>query len=179
MSPELVEFIRNRNAETQAWIDEDPTNRWAGFAPDPIEDAEFYAERNIHTIEDYHYDEMASTISDLAKDAYGTRSACPNISGMSFEELSAAYDSMLEALKATNEREAEREKEAIVDFESKIAELIESGAGDRATAVKWLWDAEEDEFMSQGYFEYHLGIPYNYLDNDMDRVRESWEQEAA
>lgn len=164
ITQELVDYIQASNAETKAWVDAAP-GRWAGYAPDPIEDADFYIERGIFTVRDYEYDNMASTISDLAKEAYGTRSACPDIRGMSFEELSAAYDSMLDAAKQAAEEEKSRQEESVKRFEAKIQNLIEMGAGDRETAMRWYKDSldEFDRAYGDEYIEYCEDLPYGYL----------------
>ena len=157
---ELLTYIKKQNAETKAWVDAEP-GRWAGYIP---EDMDFWAKRNVFTVRDYEMDEMLSTISDLAKDAYGTRSACPDVSGMSYEELSVVYDRMVDAVNAAAVAEQEGEKKRIEAFEKLVANTIELGAGNRETAIKWLMDAENDSYIDNDYFCYKYGIPYGYLD---------------
>lgn len=116
--------------------------------------------------ENEQYVDMVNTISDLAKDAYGTRSACPDVTGMSFKELSDTYESMIVDLVATNKAEKEYQDERVKEFEATVESLIENGAGNRETALRWLFEADVDFdplFDTTNYFEYTNGLPYGYL----------------
>jgi hypothetical protein len=65
-----------------------------------------------------------------------------------------------------HEREMERyeqaQKDNIADFERLVKQNMDVGAKDRAEAIQWLIDAEEDEYMEDGYFRYLYGIPAYY-----------------
>lgn len=109
---ELIKHIKSLNDETRAWVAEDPENRWAGLY---VEEADFWAERGITTVEEFEFDSMASTIYDLYKDVHGIRPRWINFDEMSYEELDSMYKSLLDELDAQSSYEeylAEIEKEA-------------------------------------------------------------------
>lgn len=113
----------------------------------------------------YTFDE--DQFSDLHKDAYGFR---PHsgfwewLQTATDDQKQAEWDSLLKSLEATIARENEMEQEAIARFEAAVAATIAAGAGDRATAVKWLMDAEGDQYVADvNYFEWSQGIPYGYI----------------
>jgi hypothetical protein len=159
---ELLAHIKAENAKKQAWIDEDPENRWAGMI---LEDVDYWADMGVRTVEQYEAYMMRATIWDLFKDVNGFRPRHMDLDSMSLEELNELYDSLLVELKEVNAREAARQAEAVAAFESKVDELMESGAKDRATAIRWLKDAEGDSYTwhDDDYFEYNNGLPYGYL----------------
>jgi len=157
---DLQAYIDAENAKTQAWIDAGP-ERMAGFIPD----AEHWAGDGITTAAQLERYYMEGNIWDLYKDVNGIRPRWMDFKSMSDAELKATYDGLLVDLERHNVEEAGREAEAVKAFEAKIAELIETGAGDRETAIRWLRDAEGDEQIQydDGYFEYSYGLPYGYL----------------
>lgn len=167
ITAELVAHIQAENAKTQAWVDAAP-GRMAGLAPDPVEDAEFYIERGIFTVAQYERDNMEATIHDLFKDVHGFRNRY-DFKNMSDEDLSKEYDYLLEQLEENNKREASLLEAAINRFEQKINELINCGAGDRETAIRWLREAYNDPQVEgdAGYFEYLTNLPYGYLEQEV------------
>ena len=54
---------------------------------------------------------------------------------------------------------------AAVQFEARVAGLIASGAGDRATAIRWIADAEGAEGDAE-YLCFLLGLEYDYFAGD-------------
>jgi hypothetical protein len=68
-TPELVAHIAAIVARTEAWIAEDPENRWA-TVPMP---AERWAEQGITTVEQYRHSSAVDTYSDMYKDRFGIR----------------------------------------------------------------------------------------------------------
>lgn len=155
---ELQNWIDAENAKTQAWIDAGP-DRWAGFIPDESHWAE-YGYTTPAEVE-RHY--AIGTLSDLSKEAYGHRVRY-DTDNMSDAEIDAELDSLHKIAEQRWNEDKLREQEAVKDFEDSITSTIAAGAGNRETAIQWLWDAEEDQYMTQGYFEYGLGVPYGYLD---------------
>jgi hypothetical protein len=64
---------------------------------------------------------------------------------------------------AFDEEEA-RKTVAVEDFEQKIADLIEMGAADRETAIRWFLDGmdlHECDLHDAGFICYELGLPYS------------------
>lgn len=106
--------------------------------------------------------------SDLHKDAYGFR---PGESGMSLwaaatpEQKQAKWDSMLESLQISAMEEVAAEKRAVARFEETVAAVIAASAKDRITAIRWLFEAEGDDyiFSDPDYYCHIHGLPYGYF----------------
>jgi hypothetical protein len=155
----LQEYIDECNAKTQAWIDEDPANRGAGFIAPASHFEESYG---ITTVEQFEQYNMDCTYSDLYKEIYGFRPR--HHSGHVTKE---EYDSLLEEHDRYMVEETEREARAIKRFEESIAKTIAIGAGDRETAIRWLKDALDEGRESDEYFEYCNQLPYGYLKREV------------
>ena len=108
------------------------------------------------------------TYSDLHKEAYGFRPSYGNIfykEGTTPEEKQKLWDIALKDADETIAAEEAARKESVAKFEKLIAETIAMGAGDAATAVRWLREEEDDDYMKfdDGYFEYTYNLPYGFL----------------
>lgn len=72
----------------------------------------------------------------------------------------------IEQLEAEGRRVAEHERieqeKATVQFEARVQQIIETGAKDRATAMRWIHDAEGTQG-DNDYLCYCLGLPYGYI----------------
>jgi len=156
---ELIDFIKAENAKSQAEMDANPGT----FIGMLAESFEWWNEQGIHTIEDFKRWEMEAVMSNLAKEAYGTRSMCPDTRNMTFNELEVAYDDLCKAAEQAYLESKAAQELCVKQFESKLVELQAAGAGDRETALRWLRDAEDNEYMDDGYFEYTFNLPYGYL----------------
>ena len=156
---ELMAHIKAENAKTQAWVAEDPQNRWAGLY---VEDEAHWIERGITTVEALERDNLATYIYEGHKDAFGVKGRHYDFEAMSTEELRAEADYISRSVKEQMELEARMEKEAIQRYEESLAEYMSMGAGDRATAIRWLLQAEGlDNEHDAGYICYNLGLPYS------------------
>jgi hypothetical protein len=113
----------------------------------------------------FTYDE--NIYSDLHKDAYGFRPRGGRFyaDDATPEEKQAIWDALLVDLDAEIEREKEMRNEAVNRFEVLLTTMIASGAEDKATALRWLRQAENDEYLmhDDDYFEYTYNLPYGYL----------------
>jgi len=111
----------------------------------------------------FTYDERL--VSDFYKDVYGFR---PHAGFWDVWESAdengrqAIWDNLIEA----HEREMKRynlaRQQAIVDFEGRVSDVINLGAQDRATAIRWIsesLDADSDN----DYLEYYYELPYGYI----------------
>ena len=60
--------------------------------------------------------------------------------------------------------QAAREAEAATAFEARVQQTIEAGAKDRETAIRWLFDAENDPYVfgDPDYYCHSHGLPYGY-----------------
>jgi hypothetical protein len=156
---ELIAHIKAENAKTQAWVDEAP-GRWAGMV---VEDPAHWEGYGIHTVAQYERYMATMTIYDLYKEVHGHKPRYIDFDAMSDEEFNKFYDNLLVELEEERVREAEAQDKAVREFEAKVEELVSMGAGNRETALRWLKDAEDDDYMDDGYFEYSHGLPFGYI----------------
>jgi len=158
---ELVKHIEKINSETQAWVDEDPKNRWGGML---VTDPEHWAESGIYTPEDFDKSSLAETIAQASKDATGSKY---RIDWMEYtlEELQKMADRYCEAANEEYEREKAHKAEMAEKFEARVKELINMGAGDRETALRWIIQSEDLDHwtcLQDGYAAYCLNLPDSY-----------------
>ena len=102
-----------------------------------------------------------SLISDLHKDAYGFRPTHYSL-WMSKEDFDVEIGNLVDESNRAYQRQQEEQDHAVVAFEVKVEEIINSGAKDRNTAIRWLMDADDVDG-DEGFFEYHYNLPYGYL----------------
>ncbi len=103
--------------------------------------------------------------SDLHKDAYGFRPGEGNYAAweaMTADEKQARWERMLEDLDRSMREEENAQKVATEVFEQRVQNLIETGAKNRETALRWIHQAEgtdgDDEYLC-----YCCGLPYGYF----------------
>ena len=107
-------------------------------------------------------------IRDLHKDARGFR---PSAEWMDVFNNStpwrqqAIWDMLCRELEENEAHAARAQAQASATFEARVADLIAMGAGDRATAIRWIADAEDcaDDL---GFMCYRLGLPYSYFEKE-------------
>ena len=102
-------------------------------------------------------------ISDLYKDVYGTRPRNWNFEIMSFEELTDFVNDLSKMSEEQEKQEKEWGEKCVVEFNKKLQEVIDLGAGDRKTALTWMLqgdmgdDTELDPYAID-YFTMKRGI---------------------
>lgn len=84
----------------------------------------------------YTYDE--NIFSDFHKDAYGFRPRNHEFYTATPDRKQEIWDSVGRDWEIRQEEEAEEEARALREFISSIESIIEAGAGDRTTALRWL-----------------------------------------
>ena len=84
MVNELVAHIQKINAETLAWVAEDPNNRWAGTL---VEEPEHWARYDVHTVAQFEHYMAVSDYYESYKALYGIRPNWAEINAMSTEQL--------------------------------------------------------------------------------------------
>lgn len=157
----FLAYIQNRNAETQAWIDAGP-DRWAGFLPESLE---YWAEMGITSVAEYERDNLISFIRDASKDAYGFRMH-RDWDSMSMAELEDLADSVSKAAAEVAKREEEEQAKSVEKFEANVIDMIDMGAGDRTTAIRWMfdtmsgYDGYDSEFRAEA-FCYEWNLPFS------------------
>jgi len=93
---------------------------------------------------------MIQIYSDFHKDAYGFRPQGVNYSEFSLEELEEDFASF-KSLCESNERDEEARCEyASAEFEKRVEAVIDMGAGDRETALRWILDSYDGSDMMYG-----------------------------
>ena len=114
-------------------------------------------------------DALLTYISDAHKDAYGfrPRGNWERYSEMSIEELHAEADKLSVAVADAIEEEDLARHEAAVRFEQLVDQTIANGAADRATALRWIFEAEDItetvDMYGGSYASYHFGLNYSYF----------------
>lgn len=112
-----------------------------------------------------HLEELQGTYSDMHKEVYGFRPRNVSEQDWGSEKwLQEAIRDLHPVLVETIAAEETREKSAILEFESRVSEIMELGATTRDTAIKWLMSAEDDEAsVNVDYFSYKYGLPSGYI----------------
>ena len=111
-------------------------------------------------------DECLMWISDLYKDVHGYRPRNWDFNVMSFEELTDFVNSLSEQSEEQDRQEQEWAEICLVEFNKKLQEVIDLGAGDRKTALTWMLqgdmgDDTELDMYAIDYFTATRGISYS------------------
>jgi len=160
----LLQHIKNINAQSKKWMNENPGS-WAGMVP---EDIKFWNDQGIFTVEDYERDSLITSVYEMHKDAYGVKGRHYDFNNMSNKELEEELDRLCAVAKAECEAEEKFEEAAYQTFLKRIAENIKLGASDKETAIKWILQSEGlDNEKDSSYICYSLGLSYDkeYLFN--------------
>jgi len=105
-------------------------------------------------------DDLMSYISDAHKDAYGFRPTW-DLSLKSIEELGAIADRMSDAVCDAIQRQRLEEEEALRVFEKEVSGVIDMGAGDRETAIRWIVEGlDMGGYATAEYMCFKLGLSY-------------------
>ncbi len=104
--------------------------------------------------------ELEQIYCELHKDVYGVKARW--YSASSIEQARKDLDALEATGKAVWAQEKADQILAASIFEARVAEYIAMGAGDRATAIKWIHDAEETAGDDE-YLCWTLGLKYGYL----------------
>jgi hypothetical protein len=119
-----------------------------------------------------------SLFSDMHKEVYGSRpggSTYAHWYQMSEAELIAERDYLIAGCERACDEERQRSKLAAEHFEVVVAAVIASGAGDRATAIRWIAQSEGCEGDYE-HLEWRMGIDFGYI---AGAPRPLWTREEA
>jgi len=154
----LLEHIKNINAKSKKWMDENPGS-WAGMV---TEDIKYWNDQGIFTVEDYERDSLITSVYEMHKDAYGVKGKHYNFDEMSIKDLEKELDHLCEVAKREREIEERYEEAAYQTFLKRIAEAQNLGAETKEDAIKWILQAEglENE-KDTSYICYNLGLNYD------------------
>lgn len=137
---ELVKHIEGINAKTQAWIDEDPGNRWAGMI---TTDLDHWKEYGITTPAQWDRYMLEQDVYEMHKSAYGTKGRHYNFDSMSDQELRDEYEHLCKVAAEEHDREQKFFAEKVEEFKALIQKTINVGAGNEETALRWLTAGEK------------------------------------
>ncbi len=99
---------------------------------------------------------------DMYKDAYGVRPRGIDTSTWTLEQFEAEFEGLGVAIEAEEKARVAAEQNAVFSFEKRISDLMFSGAKDRATAIRWIHEAEETNGDDE-YLAWTLSLPYGYF----------------
>ena len=99
---------------------------------------------------------------DMYKDAFGVRPRGVDTSTWTLEQFEAEFEGLGVAIEAEEKIRVASEQHAIFSFEKRVDDLKFSGAKDRATAIRWIHEAEDTQGDDE-YLCYTLGLPYQYF----------------
>ena len=119
-------------------------------------------------------DECLMWISDLYKDVHGYRPRNWDFNAMSFEELTDFVNSLSEQAEEQDRQEQEWAEICLVEFNKKLQEVIDLGAGDRKTALTWMLqgdmgDSDELDLYAVETFTASRGISYSEFGNALEK----------
>jgi hypothetical protein len=99
---------------------------------------------------------------DMYKDAYGVRPRGIDTSSWTEADFEAEFVTLAREIESSYQAQLVREEIATHDFEMRVLSLLQTGAKDRAMALRWVHEAEgsngDDEFLC-----YLVGLPYGYF----------------
>lgn len=110
-------------------------------------------------------EDLIDLIWDMYKDAHGVRPRGVNFDAMSEQDLEEMIAHLQTSIDVQIQTKRAAEADAIALFEQSITTLINSGAPDRQSAIRWLRTAYDDIRIIEddSYFEYEYGLPFDYL----------------
>ena len=175
----LLEYIRNENKKKQEWVNAGP-NRWTGMYS---EDLSYWAEKDIFTAEDLKLDDDRNMLYETVSHVYSKSYARGmDIWNMSQSDVSNEIKVFSVIAKRKFEEEIRQSKLNVEKFEQRIEQVIETGAGDRETALRWIIQSEdfsEHNMMYGGsYATYHFNLPSSYSE-ELDNIMNKMLKEAA
>ena len=118
---------------------------------------EFKSWEELTTLEQY-----SSIYWDMYKDAFGIRPRGIDTSVWTEADFLAEFKELSEIIDREEKVRVVTEQNAIFSFEKRVSDLMYSGAKDRATAMRWIHEAEDTQGDDE-YLCYTLGLPYMYF----------------
>lgn len=111
------------------------------------------------------HEQLSCNHYELYKDVNGIRPRHIDYDKLTVEEIKADIDRLVAQLRINEDEDAAREAEAVKAFEARVQKTIESGAADRKTAIRWLFDAENDPYVfgDPDYYCHNYGLPCGYF----------------
>ena len=88
-------------------------------------------------------EQLACEFWDFYKEAHGFRPRHVDTTSWTVEQFHSEFEQLARVCKQNAEFRKESEAAAAVRFEARIVTLMASGAGDRATAIRWVAEADQ------------------------------------
>ena len=101
---------------------------------------------------------LGDACSDMSKDAFGFRKRIPWMT-MPIEDLRAEYEEMKIVSAQAVERERAELATAVAEWEAYIAKMMKDFRIDRATAISWDMEANNEQDIDS--YTYHWNLPWN------------------
>ena len=114
-------------------------------------------------------EQMACQYWDMYKDAYGIRPRGIDTSTWTEADFLTVFKVLGEEIDREETLRKEREATAVAKFEQHVINTICMGAGDRATALRWIMQSSNANGDWE-YLCYDLGLPYRYFAVDKQAV---------
>lgn len=109
-------------------------------------------------------EQYASQYWDMYKDAYGIRPRGIDTSTWTEQDFEREFQILDEEILRGEKARRADEAQAVVKFSKRIEQVIQAGAGDRETALRWIHEADgsngDNDFLC-----YINHLPYGYLDS--------------
>jgi len=118
---------------------------------------EFKSWEELTTLEQY-----SSIYWDMYKDAFGIRPRGIDTSSWTEADFQSEFKELGEIIDREEKVRVAAQQNAVFSFEKRVDDLIFSGAKDRATAMRWIHEAEDTQGDDE-YLCYTLGLPYMYF----------------
>jgi glucan phosphorylase len=99
---------------------------------------------------------------DMYKDAYGVRPRGIDTTDWTEADFEAEFVRLAKTIDENYTEQLAREERAKHDFEMRMLSLLQSGAKDRAMALRWIHEAEGSDG-DEEYLCYLVGLPYGYF----------------
>ena len=99
---------------------------------------------------------------DMYKDAYGSRPRGIDTSTWTEQQFEAEFVILAREIESSYQAQLVREEIAKHDFEMRVQDLLQTGAKDRAMALRWIHEAEGSNG-DEDYLCYLVGLPYGYF----------------
>ena len=107
-------------------------------------------------------EQASCEFSDFYKEAYGFRPRHIDTSTWTLADFDNQFEVLANICKEIAASRKVAEDEAVKALEARIDSLIQSGAKNRAMAIRWIAEAEECDGDME-YLCFLVGVPYGYF----------------
>jgi|TARA_R110000772_G_scaffold244306_1_gene357374 hypothetical protein len=170
----LETYITKINLEADAKSKAEPGSIYSHTAP-----VKHWNDQGIFTISQYEtYQDQCmcyEMISDLYSKSYARQL---DIYNMSAEVVAKTIEEYRIHSETKFVEDMRMEKLRTEKFEQLVADMLEAGAGDRDTAIRWICQAEsittDDLRHGGGYLTYHFDLPSAKYGKEFEKVANSY-----